>query len=200
MTHQRSRTSLFLTCPSVLLAALAAGCASTSDGERSLPAPAEVVEEVSARATVVSVDRTTRHVGLRSEDGSTLIVQAGPEVRNFDRIDAGDTVLVRYRQALAVQLAPPGASAAPAAAAIAAGRAEPGEAPAAGIAGGITATVRIESVDPEADIVVFTGPTGALRALRVQRQEGRDFIADLRRGDLVEITYVEALAVSLEEQ
>jgi hypothetical protein len=200
MTNQRSKASLFLACPSVLLAALAAGCAGTSDGERSLPAPAQVVEEASARATVVSVEPRTRHVGLRSEEGITWIVQAGPEVRNFDQIAVGDTVLARYHQALAVTLVRPGESAVPASAALAAGRAAPGATPAAGIAGGITATVRIESIDTEANIVVFTGPTGELRALRVERPEGREFIKDLERGDQVEITYVEALALSLEKQ
>ncbi len=61
----------------------------------------------------------------------------------------------------------------------------------------LTATVRIERVDLNANTVTFTGPRGQ-RTLYVQKPAMREFVKKLRPGDAVEVTYSEALAISLE--
>lgn len=176
---------------------LGAGCAAF---EKKPPESAQVSQELAASARVVAVDAKTRLITLSDEQGSTWTVHAGPEVRNFDRIAAGDSVTVRYVESLAVSLAKPGVAAAPPSATIVAGRAKPGEMPGAAIGGQITSTVRIELVDTEKNIVVFTPPGGGLRAVRVRREEGKEFIKGLKPGDQVQITYTEAMALSVEKQ
>ena len=59
-------------------------------------------------ATVVAVDPATRHVTLKSWDGKTKTIKAGPEVVNFDQIKPGDKVVATMTEQLVVALRPPG--------------------------------------------------------------------------------------------
>lgn len=189
-----------------LLAALTAagigvvGCKSKDEAEKAPPAPAEVSKTVTEKASVVSVDKAKRLLTLKEKDGTTMKVECGPEVRNFDQIEAGNSVVVHYLVSLAVALVKPGENPPPLSGAVAAGRAEPGAKPGAAVGGQVTATVRIESVDTKKNLVVFTAPDGGLRAVNVERPEGQKFIQGLKPGDQVQITYTEALAVSVEKQ
>src|SRR5262245_28722773 len=186
-----------------LVAALAlagaAGCKGGGAASEQKIAPAEVSRTVTEKATVTAVDKAGHLVTLKDKEGQTLTVQCGPEVRNFDQIAVGDAVVVRYLVSLAVALVKPGETP-PAAATVAAGTAEKGAKPGAAVGGQITATVKIESVDLKKNFVVFTAPNGGLRAVHVERPEGVKFIQGLKPGDLVQITYTEALAVSVEKE
>jgi hypothetical protein len=181
------------------LAGLAApGCKQTDESRSG--ARGEVSQEVTAQASVQQIDPADRTITLQREDGTTFVVQAGPEVVNFDQIAVGDVLRVRYVESLAASLKDPDDTVQPASATLAAGAAEPGQKPGAAIGQQLNATVRIESVDTEQDIVVFTTPDGELRSARVVRPEGREFIEKLKPGDQVEITYTEALAISIERE
>ena len=83
---------------------------------------------------------------------------------------------------------------------VVAGTAAPGTRPAAAIGEQTTMTVRIESVDPQHKIVVFTPASGGLRAIRVRTPEGQRFIEGLNAGDSVDITWTEAMAVAVTER
>ena len=164
------------------------------------PDAAKVTDEATEKATVVAVDKATRVVTLKNKEGKTFPVQCGPEVRNFDQIAAGNAIVIRYVRSLAIALVKPGEMGAPPTAAVAAGRAEPGAKPGAAVAGQVTATVKIESVDQEKHVVVFTPPNGGLRVVSVQRPEGREFMKGLKPGDQVQITWTEAIAISVEKE
>ena len=60
-----------------------------------------------------------------------------------------------------------------------------------------TAVVTIEDVDTETNTVRFTAPGGGSREIAVVRPEMQEFIAKLNPGDRVQVTYGEALAVSV---
>jgi hypothetical protein len=79
----------------------------------------------------------------------------------------------------------------------AAGRAPAGERPAAATGKQVTATIVIDSVDAAENTVTFTGPRG-LRTVLVESPQGQEFIKQLKKGDEVELTYTEALAISVE--
>lgn len=189
---------LGIVCTSALVCAPLLGCKQTE--EKASPQGAELSQEVTAKARVQSVDKQRRALTLGLQDGSTVVVLAGPEVRNFDSIQAGDTLKVRYRESIAATLMKPEQAGAPDSATLAAGAAGPGEKPAGAIGAQIQVTVRIESVDKENNLVTFTGEDGALRTVRVVRPEGREFIRGLKPGDRVSITYTEALALSVEKE
>jgi hypothetical protein len=183
----------------VLGAVLAAGCAHMPWSEKP-PQSAEITQNLTATATVVAVDASKRLITLRDARGVTSVVHAGPEVRNFAQIAPGDTVKVRYQESLVFTRLQPGVAAAPPSAEIVAGRAKPGQKPGAMMGGQLTTTVKVELVDADSNIVVFTPPDGGLRAVRAVRPEGQQFIRGLAPGDQVEITYTEALAVSVDKQ
>jgi hypothetical protein len=188
------------------LGALVAACTQPSEKPASPPEDATISRQIVEKATIVSVDKANRWITLRDKNGLTFTVEAGPEVRNFDQIQAGDTVSVHYAESLAVALAKPGEPLNPPSVAVGAARAAPGEKPAAGIGAQVNATVRIESVDLTKNIVTFTpqgtssAGGGMMRAVHVETPEGRKFIQGLKPGDQVQITYTEAVAVSIDRE
>ncbi len=193
------RLLLVLPMALVLLVAPFTACAQPK-AETTPPDHAEIAKTATATAKVVSVDAASRVIVLRGEQGDTLRVVAGPEVRNFAQIAAGDTVRMDYQVSLAVALQKPGEESAAMSVEAAVGRARVGETPGAGVGAQVTVTVRIDSVDKERNIVVFTPPNGQKQVTDVVTPEGREFLRGLTVGDLVQITYTEALALRLEKQ
>ncbi len=59
-------------------------------------------------------------------------------------------------------------------------------------------SVKIESVGPDGLTVTFSGPDGRLTAIYVLREESQAFVRSLRPGDIVELTFAEALAIMVE--
>jgi len=150
-------------------------------------------------AKVVDVNAATRILTLQREDGRLVLLLAGDEVRNFDQIDVGDQLRVRYEESLTAtrmsSLTEAGATIGGVAAAVA----EKGEKPGAGIGVLMSMMVKIESLDPKNDIVVFSLDTSELIAHRVETPEGRAFVKGLKLGDVVQLDYAEGLAISVEE-
>jgi hypothetical protein len=70
--------------------------------------------------------------------------------------------------------------------------------PGAAVANQVTTTVVIEAVDRATHSVTFVGPAGKTRTVDVVDPKAQQFISSLKKGDEVELTYVEALAVTLE--
>ena len=175
------------------LLALLSGCASPTP-----PAPLRIESAKRAEATVVGIQKGKRLVSLRGPDGHAFTVEAGPSVRNFDQIKVGDRVVATYQEAIAFVLQPPDVASAPPEAGLVAGRAAPGERPAAAAGRFARTTVVIESVDPKTHTVTFKGQDGLTRAVPVATPEGRDFASRLRPGDRVDVTWEEAVAISVE--
>lgn len=191
---------------SALLATLLLLCACKShDGAETSAAPsaapsrASITNEVTATAEVVALDAGTRTVTLRREDGSTMQVKAGADVRNFAQIAVGDTLKVKYQEKLEASLRPKGEPAQAASAVAAAARAEAGAKPGGGIGVGLSVRVRVESLDLASHIVTFSLSTGELVSRRVATPEGREFIKGLKVGDTVQLDYSETLALSIDK-
>jgi translation elongation factor P/translation initiation factor 5A len=179
---------------------LLAGCTTEPTREASVSGDSAKVSQVmTAEATVEAVDQQNRLVTLKREDGSKFTFLAGPEVRNLPQIAAGDKVKARYMESLLASLKKPGEAVKPASTATIVSRAEPGAAPGATAGQQITVTVRIESVDTEKNRVAFTLPSGAMRIFTVRQPEMQEYIKGLKPGDQVEITYTEAVAISVEK-
>jgi hypothetical protein len=162
------------------------------------PQRAEISNEFTATAQVIAIAPGERIVTLRREDGTHFDVQAGEGVRNFDQIAVGDELRVRFKEVLAAAKLPPGEPRS-GQAALAAARAKPGSKPGAGVGMGVSLQVKIESIDRERGIVVFSLASGELIAHRVQTPEGRDVVKSLAIGDLVQLDYGRALALTVEE-
>jgi Cu/Ag efflux protein CusF len=119
----------------------------------------------------------------------------GPEARNLAQVKPGDQVVVSYHESLAYQVKRAGQDAPGASVGDASARTEPGEKPGALEAQQITLTSTIEAIDTEAGTVTLKGPDGETVTTKVRHP---DQLERVKVGDLVEFTYTEAIAVSVE--
>jgi hypothetical protein len=158
--------------------------------------PAAVVATEEARATVETVDQQKRTVLLRGPTGALLTVHAGPEVRNLAQVKPGDRVVLRYVEAVAARIVRPGDPAAESTTSVA--RAAPGERPAGMIVDRDRVRVTIEGVNPASNTAAFIGPDRVPRTVAVRQPAMQEFLRTLKVGDEVEVTFTEAVAVSVE--
>jgi hypothetical protein len=173
---------------------LATAAAATVRGAAAQPAVVVGAEEV--RATVETVDQQTRQVLLRGPTGALLTVRAGPEVRNLPQVKSGDQVVLRYAEAVAARIVRPGDPAAESTTTMT--RAAPGERPAGLVVDDIRQRVTIEGVNPANNTVSFIGPDRVPRTVAVRQPAMQDFLRTLKVGDEVEVTFTEAVALSVE--
>jgi hypothetical protein len=148
---------------------------------------------------IETVDPTAREVLIRgnagAQSGALLTVVAGRAVQRLNELRAGDRVTVSYYQALAAQVANPLTSA-PAPTGMATL-----ERTAARPGGEVTRVrsgrVTITAVDAATSTVSFTGPGGLQRTVTATNPDVQAFIRRLRVGQQVDMTYEEALAISI---
>ncbi len=159
------------------------------------PGKAVAAATVEVSAQVAAIDKATRTVTLKTAKGESHDVVAGPEVKNFDQIKVGDTVTVRYLEALTLELRKSTAKA-PAEPVIReeAAKAKPGEKPAAAGARQVSLTAQVTAVDPAKKTISLKGPKGKVVTLDVRNPEQFKVV---KVGDLVDVTYTQALAVAV---
>jgi Cu/Ag efflux protein CusF len=159
--------------------------------------PSGIVREstVSSTSTVQKIDLTTREVTLSGADGKPFTIKCGPEVRNLPQLKVGDQVTATYYESVAYEVHKPGAVEAGARAAVGAARAEPGEKPGAVAANVVQITATIEAIDKSVPSVTLRRADGQLLPIKVRYPERLEGVAV---GDMVEITFTEAMAISVE--
>lgn len=156
------------------------------------PGKAAIVSTAEVTATVVSIDKATRTVTLKGPH-RTVDVVAGDEVKNFDQIKVGDRVVVKYVEALTLELKKTKAKL-DAKEDVAAARAKPGERPAGAVGREVTVLADVVAVDPKKSTISLKGPRGNVMDLHVQNP---DQFKVVKVGDQVEAVYTEALAVAV---
>ncbi|WP_421988418.1 hypothetical protein [Roseococcus sp.] len=181
-----------------LAAGLLATVPAIAQTRRPAPEPTAITRAVTATAIVESIDRTTRQVVLRAQDGTIETVVAGPNVRNLAQVHPGDSVVLEFGQAMIVALANPADGAAPVGAGHAEARTRPGQRPGAASVDGVRARVTIDAVDRRTNTVTFTGPSGVQRTARPQERELIAFVRSLRAGQQVDIVYARSVALRVE--
>ena len=159
------------------------------------PGKATMTQTTSASATIASIDRVKRTILLKVAEGKIFDVAAGPEVKNFDQLKAGDTVHVVYAEAVSLQLKKAGSAKAASTDQALAGTAKPGAKPGALAARQVTATADVVAVDPAAKMVTLRGRDGHELYLRIKDPAQ---LANIAKGDHVDATYTEAMAMAVE--
>jgi hypothetical protein len=150
---------------------------------------------IEASAKIEAIDAPNRLLSIRGPGGPATIL-AGPEVRNFDQIRVGDEVKMTYTAAVGAAITK--SKATPTTTYDAAAVAAPiGAKPAGAVGATVSTTVQIESVDTSFDAVTFKRPDGFSRTIAVSSPEAKKFIRTLKKGDMVDVTYTEALAISV---
>lgn len=180
-----------LACWLLILAAVE-GCSTTPQ-----PWYRQQLQEVTA--TVTAIDPEHRLLSLQGASGEAATLYVGQEVRNYERIKVGDQVVVTYQEALAAAVTRPDQAVKETQIGVAAQRAEPGQTPHAEVSASLVTTVKVDAVDTDVNTITFTRDDGLVRTVHVEDPGARQFIKGLKQGDLVTVTYTEALAVSVRE-
>jgi hypothetical protein len=190
----------FITALACLVVAGAAPMAVTSAADTAAkPAAAgkglHESRTVERKATITAIDTAKRLATLKGEGGNEFEVEVSPEVTNFDKLQVGDTVVATYTQSLGVRIEP-------------ASEASPGmketstATPAVGqakVGREVTATLRVESVDATNNMVTLSDGAGRSAQVDIVDPRARERLKTLKPGEMVVITYTEALALRLEK-
>lgn len=144
---------------------------------------------------MVAIDKATRTVMLRDAKGKTFDIVAGDEVKRFDEVKLGDLVVVRFVQALTMQLMKIKAGVPALSEREAAARAPASERPGGAAGREVTAVLDVLAVDPKKMTITVKGPKGNVVDLQVHNP---DHFEVVKKGDQIEAVYREAVAISLE--
>jgi Cu/Ag efflux protein CusF len=176
---------------SLLLLLLAMVCAR--------PVPASAQEKVaragnvSKSATITAIDHKTRSVTLKDAEGNVEDLVAGPEIKRFNELKVGDTVTFSYHAAIVYQVVKPGEKPAEAAgASVVRGQ---GVRPSGAVTHQQKATVTIEAIDAAAPSITVRTAEGHKMTAQVENKKN---LEGLKVGDKVEVTFTEALMVTVE--
>jgi Cu/Ag efflux protein CusF len=160
------------------------------------PVTGTIAEQaVSMTATVEKIDLAKRLVTLRGPDGKVATITVSDSVKNLPQVKVGDQVNVAYYESLAYEVHKPGEAETGVNVLETAVAAKPGERPAAMGGQAVTITSTIEAIDQDTPSVTLKGPEGNLVTVKVR---DRAKLARVKVGDLVDITYTRAIAVSVE--
>jgi hypothetical protein len=123
-------------------------------------------------------------------------MDVGPEVRNFDQIDPGDTIRAILYQSAVFDVRVPDGSIPGVVAAAGADRAAEGDKPGAIGTRTITVSATITAIDRNPDMVTLRGPEGETRRIPVRNPA---HLENVEVGDVLDITFTVALAIFVEE-
>jgi Cu/Ag efflux protein CusF len=176
----------------------------TSAPAEKAPAPAEKApvrgkSEASVtkiRGTVAGVDKDAGTVTLKGPKGRTVTIEVKDKSK-LDQINVGDPVVAAYMEAVAWRVVKAGSGAAPGVSTQETRvSSKPGETPAGAVGREVTATVTITAIDRKNHTVTVKGPQGGTETIKAKEPKN---LEGLKIGDMVEISYSQALAVSLDK-
>jgi Cu/Ag efflux protein CusF len=157
----------------------------------------ERAHTTTVQAKVIAIDHQTRMVTLERADGEKVGVRVDEKVKNLDQVRKGDMVTAVYRRAVAARLMKRGEREHKKPV-VAGGivTAPPGEKPAAISGEVVEMTATVLKVDRETQEVSLKGPQGNTVKVAV---EDPAILARVKKGDRVDVTYTESLAVSVDK-
>lgn len=160
--------------------------------------PREKMEQATVRGTVTAIDPATREITLMSADGGLMTVTAGEEVERFDEIAIDDIIEFDYYTYIKAEFREPTEEekAEPVQMLVEAGKATEEMAPAGAIGAVVKAVVTIEALNRPLMLATVSGPNGNYVSIPM---EDAEFMTKLHIGQVVILTYAEAMAVSLEK-
>jgi len=156
--------------------------------------PVTQTEAIELTTKIEAIDKTARLVTLKDKDGEVETIYCSPEVKRFDELKVGDTVTFRYYESIAYAIRKPGQpSGLPAETGPAVTRSE-GPKPGGTIAKQETATVTVKAIDAKVPSVTVLTEDGRTVSFKVEEKKN---LEGVKVGDKVEITYTEAVMISV---
>ncbi|HHQ4759073.1 hypothetical protein [Aeromonas hydrophila] len=157
------------------------------------PGKANLVEAVSAQATVTAIDMASRKVSLKNAAGEAFDIVAGEQVTNLANLKVGDVVALRYLQMLDLELLKGTAGVRKRIVEVAAGKAEAGEKPGAGIGKKVTLYGDVIAVDKGQQTITVKGVDHTL-VLKVHNPAQFALIA---KGDQIKAVQTQAVGIGI---
>ena len=197
-----TRLTAVLIASSMLLTQSPAFAQSTTTTAPAEKAPAEkptgkgAASVTKVRGTVAAVDKDAGTVTLKGPKGRTVTIEV-KDKQKLDMIKVGDPVVAAYVEAVAFRVQKAGSGATPGVTTQETRiSSKPGETPAGAVGREVTATVTITAIDKKARTVTVKGPQGGTETIKAKDPKN---LEGLKVGDMVEITYTQALAISLDK-
>jgi len=195
------KTQLVLKTLTVSLSAalLVAACAQPEKAESTAAvstvssSSSAMATSIQGRATVEKINRSTREVTLRRQDGSQVTIVAGQEVRNFDQIRVGDIVETEIIEAVAVVVEPAHTQVRERRDEISGYRALPGEKPGAKTTRTVEIVATVQNIDPRTRQVTVKG---ALQTVTLKVADDVD-LSLIKKGDNVRAVYIESISIQV---
>ncbi len=153
-------------------------------------------QTVTVTAVVEAIDVAKRMVTVKGPGGNSETFEVDESVKNLPQLKVGDTVKIQYYESLAWELHKAGTKEAGVEMTGGVRTAEPGKKPGGVAKGQATLTATVVAIDKAAQTFTLKGPEGNVRTFRARDPKN---LEKASVGDLVQITYTEALAVSVEE-
>ena len=156
--------------------------------------PVTQTDGVELTAKIEAIDKTARLVTLKGRDGEAETIKCGPEVKRFDELKVGDTVTFRYYESIAYAIRKPGQpSGLPAQTGPSVTRGQ-GPRPGGTIAQQETATVVVKAIDEKVPSITVLTEDKRTVSFKVEDKKN---LKDVKVGDKVEVTYTEAVMISV---
>jgi hypothetical protein len=168
--------------------------AASASAVKTTPGKGTVTNMAKITASVEAIDTAARTVTLKGPRGNVVTLAVGPEVKNFDQVKVGDMVVVRYAEALTLELKKDGKELRQRSEREASDGAQAGERPAGAAGRQIKVIADVTAVDRKKMIVTLRGPK---QTVNLQLRDPEQ-VKLVKVGDQVEATYQEAVAVSVE--
>jgi hypothetical protein len=162
------------------------------------PAPLTAERSILASVTaqVEAIDHAKREVTLKGPLGNVVTFVVDERVKRLNEVKVGDEVTADYYVSLAAELRAPTEEEKKTPLTIIAGgaRAPKGTSPAGGVVRAFKVVATVIGLDLPTQSVTLQGPLGNSGSIRAENVEN---LKQLRLGDMVIVTYTEALAISL---
>jgi len=151
-------------------------------------------QTVMLTATVEAINHETREVTLRGPEGRTVDIVASEDARNLNQIKVGDVINIEYEQGMSIEVFAAEGAEAGAGEFVAVARPEEGGTPAMAAIDALVVTAVVEEINLEANTFKLKGPSGLVKEFEARDPEN---LKKAAVGDLVVITYTQAIAMSL---
>jgi len=150
-----------------------------------------VANSASAEAVIKSIDAAKRIIVVQTQDGKTKTFTAGPAVKNFDKLKAGNTITVTYTEIMSVYLGQAGAPSADMSSGLA--TKEDGT-PGAALFGEAQVTAKVLELDKATRRIKLELPENDVREATVR--DGVD-LSKVNVGDSVTVAVASALVIGV---
>jgi hypothetical protein len=150
-------------------------------------------ETKTVTASVEAIEKASRDVTVKKPDGKYEVFSVPAGIKRFDTLKIGDKITAKYYENVVLRLKAAGEKDVDKASV----GAVPNQDRSAGTASvQRTISATITAIDQKLPSITFTGPNGWTYSTRVQDKKA---LTTVKVGDKVDITWTEALIVSLDE-